>query len=106
MRIRPWITTATLLLVATAVCTIGLDGCSDDGTGTIPSSLYSTGTDGSSTDPGVTTQTTPGIPPPPIDDATVDVTTRPDTYRPPKDSSVADTAEAGPDSSDADPDGG
>jgi hypothetical protein len=74
MRIRPWVATTTLVLVASAVATIGLDGCSDDGTGTIPGSLYSSysnGEGGSAEDPGVSTQTTPPGSSP--IDATVDV---------------------------------
>jgi hypothetical protein len=99
MKVRPWITTAALLLVTSASFTIGLDGCSDDGTGTIPSSLYGSGDGSSPEDPGVSTQTTPPGSPPL--DATVDVAT--DANKPPKnpppdaagDGSDTDAADAG-----------
>jgi hypothetical protein len=80
--------TTTLVLVASAVATIGLDGCSDDGTGTIPGSLYSkySNEEGGPGDPGVSTQTTP--PGSPVD-ATVDV--QKDARRP-NDPPVVDAA--------------
>jgi len=91
-----WITTGTLFLLAIMTCTVGLDGCSDDGTGTIPDSLYATphGEGGSATDPGsVSTQTTPpGVPPAP-DAAPTDDVVQPkkDTGTTEKDTGTQDT---------------
>lgn len=98
MKVRPWITTAALLLVTSAFFTIGLDGCSDDGTGSIPSSLYSNGDGSSPQDPGVSTHTTPPGSPP--IDATVDVAI--DTNKPPKNPPPDAAGDAGnPDAADA-----
>jgi hypothetical protein len=83
---RSWISTGTFLLVAATASTVGLDGCADDGVGTIPSALYQSATadndSGDNADPG-STSTPTSITPPPIGDAQVDVYKPPP---PPKDS--------------------
>ena len=73
---RSWISTGTFLLVAAAASTVGLDGCVDDGVGTIPGSLYQSASadndSGDNAEP-TSTSTPTTIPVPPIGDAQVDV---------------------------------
>ena len=105
MRRGSWMPGTAMLLVFAAGVTTGLGGCSDDGTGDIPSSLYARGAEGGADDPGVSTQSSPGIPPPP--DASVDVGVDTGT-RPPRDSGGGGDADADADmdSGDADADAG
>src|SRR5690349_9464162 len=82
MRRNVWMTTA--VLVGLASLTTVIDGCSDDGVGTIPSNLFVIERDAAGGDPAVVTGTTPAATnPTPGTDAGMDARRAEDAAQPP-----------------------